>query len=285
LFGSFQGVAPVGNAASAPAVLLNKYGETILSLRRNRCGSSDSEGIPRAPVNISQTVDPFTRRKLNMHRHAFFAPVFVAVALAVPVPLFAGEAYEVSGDVVEVTGDTFVLQQDGQKWAISVTPETKLKGGQVEVGKKATVQYELVAKGVQLKKGAKTAKKAASPIEKAADKAVESTAKAVKSPDKVVEKTGEIADNAVEKTGEVAGKVLDVPAKAVGKSSEAAGRVLEVPGQAVTRTGEFAGETVEKTAEAAGKVIKNPLGAAGTAVRKTGEAVEKTTEEVMGKPE
>ena len=68
--------------------------------------------------------------------------------------LCAAEAksYQVTGPVLEVTATTITVQKGDDKWQIASDAATT---GQVKVGDKVTIQYQMVAKAVEVK----TAKK------------------------------------------------------------------------------------------------------------------------------
>jgi hypothetical protein len=64
--------------------------------------------------------------------------------------LMAGEAknYQVTGPVLEVTGSYIVVQKGEEKWQLACD---KVTAGQVKVGDKVTVQYQMVATEVVVK--------------------------------------------------------------------------------------------------------------------------------------
>jgi hypothetical protein len=77
----------------------------------------------------------------------------------------AGKTYQVTGPVEEVTDTTIVVTQasgknKGEKFEIARTPDTKVTGTLAK-GAKATVEYTMTAKSVEVKAdtAAKKAKK------------------------------------------------------------------------------------------------------------------------------
>ena len=61
------------------------------------------------------------------------------------------KAYQVTGPIVENKGDVIVVQnKDGEKWEIAVDKETKSKGD-LKVGAKVTIQYQMKAKSIEVK--------------------------------------------------------------------------------------------------------------------------------------
>ncbi len=86
-------------------------------------------------------------------------------ALATPALARQPKAYQVTGDVLEVSDDMIVVQKGKEKFEIARTPDTKVTGD-LKAGGKATVEYRMTATTAEAK-GAK-AEKAAKPEKKAA---------------------------------------------------------------------------------------------------------------------
>ncbi len=59
-------------------------------------------------------------------------------------------AYQATGQVLEIKGDIVVIQKDKEKWEITVDKETQVKGD-LKPGAKATIQYQMKAKSVEVK--------------------------------------------------------------------------------------------------------------------------------------
>lgn len=74
----------------------------------------------------------------------------LAVITFASVRLIAAEAksYQVTGPVLEVTATTITVQKGDEKWQIA---SDKATTGAVKVGDKVTVQYQMVAKSVEVK--------------------------------------------------------------------------------------------------------------------------------------
>jgi len=70
------------------------------------------------------------------------------------------KTYQVTGPVLEVTDTTIVVQKGDEKWELARDKGTKANGA-IKVGTKVTIQYQMVAKEVEVKadKPAKAEKK------------------------------------------------------------------------------------------------------------------------------
>ncbi len=69
---------------------------------------------------------------------------------------FAGtvKTYQVTGPVLEVTGDMVVVQKGSDRWEIALGPGAKVTG-ELKVGSKVTVEYRMEATKVDVKEQAK----------------------------------------------------------------------------------------------------------------------------------
>ncbi len=79
--------------------------------------------------------------------------------MATPALARQPRAYQVTGEVKEVSDDLIVLQKGKEKFEIARTPETKVTG-ELKEGGKATVEYRMTAttaeaKGEKSSKGSK----------------------------------------------------------------------------------------------------------------------------------
>lgn len=90
-------------------------------------------------------------KKILVLACAFF---FVAAVAFAAGP----KTYQVTGPVLEVTGDLIVVQKGNDKWEIARDAATKVTGD-LKVGAKVTIEYTMKAATVQVKE-AKEAKKA-----------------------------------------------------------------------------------------------------------------------------
>lgn len=79
-------------------------------------------------------------------------------------PVFAGETYQATGPILELTDTKIVIQKDNEKWEISRTPGTKVMG-ELKVGAKVTIHYTMTATSVEVK-----AAKADAPVKPKTDK-------------------------------------------------------------------------------------------------------------------
>ena len=80
-----------------------------------------------------------------------------AAVLAVAVMLMAAVAfagsiktYQVTGPVLEIKDNVIVVQKGKDKWEIAKDPNTKIKGD-LKVGAKVTIQYEMKATDIEVK--------------------------------------------------------------------------------------------------------------------------------------
>lgn len=58
--------------------------------------------------------------------------------------------YQVTGPVLEVKDDLIVVQKDKEKWEIAKDKDTKVTGD-LKVGSKVTIQYQMKATAVEVK--------------------------------------------------------------------------------------------------------------------------------------
>ena len=84
-----------------------------------------------------------------MKRAAIVAAV---VAIIVAAAAFAGsvKTYQVTGPVLEIKDTMIVVQKGKDKWEIAKDANTKVKGD-LKVGAKVTVQYEMKATDIEVK--------------------------------------------------------------------------------------------------------------------------------------
>ena len=66
------------------------------------------------------------------------------------------KSYQVTGQVLELTSTTIVVQKGNEKWELSRNSSTKVTGD-LKTGAKVTIYYTMVASEVEVK-GAKPAK-------------------------------------------------------------------------------------------------------------------------------
>ncbi len=83
-------------------------------------------------------------------KHA--AIVAAVVAMLVSAMAFAGsvKTYQVTGPVLEIKDTTIVVQKGKDKWEIAKDASTKIKGD-LKVGSKVTIQYEMKATEIEVK--------------------------------------------------------------------------------------------------------------------------------------
>ena len=82
----------------------------------------------------------------------------LVAALALPAAARQPKAYQVTGQVLEVSDDLIVLQKGKEKFEIARTPDTKVTG-ELKQGGKATIEYRMTATTAEAKAEGKGAKK------------------------------------------------------------------------------------------------------------------------------
>ena len=86
--------------------------------------------------------------------------LLVALLLTCALALAAGaKTYQVTGPVLDIKGDVITVQKGTDKWEITMDKSTKVTGD-LKVGSKVTIEYEMKATTIEVK--AATAKAAAS---------------------------------------------------------------------------------------------------------------------------
>jgi hypothetical protein len=98
-----------------------------------------------------------------MKRIALFAVILVfaaSVAYAASV-----KTYQVTGPVLELKDDVIVVQKGTDKWEISRDKATKVTGD-VKVGSKVTIQYQMSAQEIEVKDAPKKEAPAKAPAKK-----------------------------------------------------------------------------------------------------------------------
>jgi len=71
--------------------------------------------------------------------------------LSASLALAAGpKNYQVTGPVLEMKDDLIVVQKDKEKWEIAKDKDTKVTGD-LKVGSKVTIQYQMKATAVEVK--------------------------------------------------------------------------------------------------------------------------------------
>ena len=85
-----------------------------------------------------------------MLKKLIVASVLTASLWTVPVHAAAPKTYQVTGPVLELTENTITVQKGDEKWQVAREPGTKVKGD-LKVGSKVTIEYQMVAKDVEVK--------------------------------------------------------------------------------------------------------------------------------------
>ena len=76
-----------------------------------------------------------------------FAVLLFAAVMAVAGPL---KSYQVTGPVLELRDDAIVVEKGTEKWEIARDKDTKVSGD-LKVGSKVTIQYQMKAASVEVK--------------------------------------------------------------------------------------------------------------------------------------
>jgi len=83
--------------------------------------------------------------------------VVLAVLLVASFAYAGVKTYQVTGPVLELTPTTIVVQKGKDKWEISRDAGTKVTGD-LKVGSKVTIQYEMKAASIEVKEEKKKGK-------------------------------------------------------------------------------------------------------------------------------
>lgn len=78
-----------------------------------------------------------------------FATVSIAAAL---------ESYQVTGPVIEMKDNTVTVQKGKENWQIAIDKDTKTTGD-LKVGSKVTIKYQMKAASIEVKDAAKKEEK------------------------------------------------------------------------------------------------------------------------------
>ena len=79
---------------------------------------------------------------------------------AAALSVAATKTYQVTGPVLEVSGDMIAVQKGKDRWEIARDSSTKVTGD-LKVGSKVTIEYRMTATSVDVKAGKAPATKAA----------------------------------------------------------------------------------------------------------------------------
>lgn len=83
----------------------------------------------------------------------------IPVSLLISTFGFAAEkTYQVTGPILEIKGDTIVVDKNGEKWEVSKDLASVIHG-ELKKGNKVTIKYKMIATEVEVKDDTKTPKK------------------------------------------------------------------------------------------------------------------------------
>jgi hypothetical protein len=83
--------------------------------------------------------------------------MILAVLLVASFAYAGVKTYQVTGPVLEVTNTTITVQKGKDKWEIARDNSTKVTGD-LKVGSKVTIQYEMKAASIEVKEEKKKGK-------------------------------------------------------------------------------------------------------------------------------
>ena len=78
---------------------------------------------------------------------------------AAALSVAATKTYQVTGPVLEVSGDMIAVQKGKDRWEIARDSSTSMKGGTPKVGDKVLIEYRMSATSVEVKPAAAKKKK------------------------------------------------------------------------------------------------------------------------------
>jgi len=79
------------------------------------------------------------------------------ILFASPVLAGAPKSYQVTGPVLELKDDLIVVKKGNEKWEIARDKDTKI-AGDLKVGSKVTIQYQMKANSIEAKEEGKKKK-------------------------------------------------------------------------------------------------------------------------------
>jgi len=83
-----------------------------------------------------------------MKRYVILSSVFLLISI---MALAAGpKTYQVTGPVLDIKGDVITVQKGTEKWEIALDKTTKTTGD-LKVGSKVTIQYQMKATSIEVK--------------------------------------------------------------------------------------------------------------------------------------
>lgn len=79
--------------------------------------------------------------------------ILVSVFLLMVPSAFAAKpkSYQVTGPVLEMTSDMIAVQKGDDRWEIAKDNAAVVKGGDLKVGSKVTIEYTMQAKSIEVK--------------------------------------------------------------------------------------------------------------------------------------
>ncbi len=78
--------------------------------------------------------------------------ILLSVFLLISMTVFAvgPKTYQVTGPVLDVKGDIVTVQKGTDRWEIAIDKSTKITGD-LKVGSKVTIEYQMKATGIAVK--------------------------------------------------------------------------------------------------------------------------------------
>lgn len=85
-----------------------------------------------------------------MKRYAAVVAAVVMAVMLIATAAFAGKTYQVTGVVKELKDNVIVVEKGKERWELTKDAGTKVKGD-LKVGAKVTIQYEMKAADIAVK--------------------------------------------------------------------------------------------------------------------------------------
>ena len=96
---------------------------------------------------------------MKTKRLTLMAAVCAAMIMTSASTLAAeAKTYQVTGPIIELTATTITVQKGDEKWQVARDKNTKVTG-ELKIGAKVTVYYQMVAAEIEVKEGKAASKK------------------------------------------------------------------------------------------------------------------------------
>jgi hypothetical protein len=96
---------------------------------------------------------------IKTKRHLLLAAMCAAMLFTATSSRAAeAKTYQVTGPILELTATTITVQKGDEKWQVARDKSTKVTG-ELKVGAKVTIYYQMVASEIEVKEGKSAPKK------------------------------------------------------------------------------------------------------------------------------